>query len=227
MTSDPTTDPNRRFVAQLVQRRQLSDATFELAFNRPADFSFIAGQRIRIIQDGFDRDYTLISAPADTELTICVRLIPNGKVTPYLIKADLGCPIQFCGPYGYFLYRPSVRPAVFIATGTGIAPYVSFARCGVQGFSLIHGVRHPEELYYQDIFKTAARTYIPCLSSPPAPTGSSGDPFCGRVTDYLSRHWPAGTYDFYLCGRTDMIRDITHIVDDRFSDSHLFSEAFF
>ena len=36
-----------------------------------------------------------------------------------------------------------------------------------------------------------------------------------------------GAYDFCLCGRTEMIRDITRIVDDRVSDSRLFSEAFF
>jgi hypothetical protein len=28
--------------------------------------------------------------------------------------------------------------------------------------------------------------------------------------------WPPGCYDFYLCGRGDMIRDVMAIIDDPF-----------
>jgi hypothetical protein len=43
----------------------------------------------------------------------------------------------------------------------------------------------------------------------------------------MSRRLAPGRYDFYLCGRQDMIRDAIHIVDDRFGDSRIFTEAFY
>jgi len=56
-----------------------------------------------------------------------------------------------------------------------------------------------------------------------SPAGS----FAGRVTDYLETELPPLPYDFYLCGRSDMIRDATLLVDERFSDSYVYTEIFY
>lgn len=50
--------------------------------------------------------------------------------------------------------------------------------------------------------------------------------FRGRVTEYLSRSFQAGAYDFYLCGRSEMVRDVTFLVDELFPGSHVYSEVF-
>jgi NAD(P)H-flavin reductase len=113
-----------------------------------------------------------------------------------------------------------------VATGTGIAPFVSMARAGVSGFILLHGVRVQSELYYAKLFELAAKGYIPCLSGNGG-TSSVENQFSGRVTDYLKRHLPPDDYDFYLCGRNDMIRDVTLLVDDCFPGSRVYSEIFY
>jgi len=50
--------------------------------------------------------------------------------------------------------------------------------------------------------------------------------FAGRVTGYLGGHLPSGAYDFYLCGKGEMIRDVIHLVDQKFPDSLVYTEPF-
>ncbi|MFZ0131496.1 MAG: hypothetical protein WAK95_03065, partial [Desulfobacterales bacterium] len=116
------------------------------------------------------------------------------------------------------------RPAVFVATGTGIAPFAAMARSGVEGFTVLHGVRQAGECYYAALLRSRARRYVACLSQKGPPgTGT----FHGRVTDYLATHLEPGPCDFYLCGRGDMIRDATWIVDERFAGSMVYSEIYY
>ena len=111
-----------------------------------------------------------------------------------------------------------------IYTGTGLAPFVSMARSGVNGFILLHGVNSAENLYYASVFKSAAKQYVPCISETDR---SSGEYFRGRVIDYLQKKLVPGRYDFYLCGRREMIRDVTFLVDEKFPGSLIFMEIFY
>ena len=43
---------------------------------------------------------------------------------------------------------------------------------------------------------------------------------------YLEAHLPSGAYDFYLCGKGEMIRDLIHLVDQKFPDSLVYTEPF-
>ena len=66
--------------------------------------------------------------------------------------------------------------------------------------------------------------YMPCISGP---VESRSDVYAGRVAGYVADELSAGDYDFYLCGRTEMVRDVTNIVDERFPASRIFIELFF
>ena len=212
------------YASELKERRWLSKKSFEITLTKTKDFIYIPGQWIRLSHYAVERDYTLVSAPTDPHLALCIRNIEQGILSAGLSNAPVGSHFNFNGPHGYFTYRPSPRPAVFVATGTGLAPFVSMARSGVTGFLLLHGVNSKEDLYYAAVFKSAAKQYIPCISE----TDSlSGEYFRGRVTDYLRKNLAAGLYDFYLCGRREMIRDVTLLVDEKFPGSFLFTETFY
>jgi len=43
----------------------------------------------------------------------------------------------------------------------------------------------------------------------------------------LQKHLPTAVYDFYLCGRGEMIREVTWLVDEKFPGSLLYSELFY
>jgi ferredoxin-NADP reductase len=225
----PTTkEPNVQiYSSEVLDRFWLTDKVLEMSLSKPSTFEFAAGQRIRLLHGAIRRDYSLITAPNDPVLAICFKKIEGGEYSPILASVDPGTRLSFIGPLGYFTYRPSENPAVFVATGTGIAPFVSMVRTGVTDFTLLHGVHEAKSLYYQDIFRPAARPYIPCLAAD-ADEGDSGENvFPGRVSHYLSEHLPPHAYDFYLCGRQEMIRDVTLLVDERFPHSLIYTEVFY
>jgi hypothetical protein len=65
---------------------------------------------------------------------------------------------------------------------------------------------------------------VPCI---PRPGAAAPELFAGRVTDYIAARLAPGAYDFYACGRRDMVRDVTLLADDRFPGSHVFAETFY
>ncbi len=212
------------FETRIVARRRLSTAAFELELARPEGFAFIAGQRVRLHFAGVERDYSIVSPPAEAGLKLCVRRVAGGRVSPALLRAPAGSPLRFSGPHGYFTFKPSPHRAVFIATGVGIAPFCAMAADGVSGFTLLHGVESPEALLYQELLRPRAECYVACVSG--ASTAGAGH-FTGRVTDFIKRRLAAGTYDFYACGRQEMVRDATMVIDERFAGSRVYSEVFY
>jgi ferredoxin-NADP reductase len=215
------------YSVRLLKRRRLDEGTFEFTLSRPEGFSFRAGQCIRFENPSGERDYSLVNAPAAAELVLCVRIVSEGHFTPRLARAPIHSRFDVSGPYGYFTFQPGIRPAVFVATGSGIAPFVAMARSGIKGFTLLHGVNDARGLHYEAELRAAAACYVPCLSAITEGTAMPAGAFSGRVTAYLAEHLPSGAYDFYLCGRSDMIRDVTLLVDRRFPDSLVRSEIFF
>ena len=212
------------YSSELIARRWLSNKSFEIILTKPKSFEYEPGQWIRLIHHTVERDYSLVSSPTDPDVALCIRNIEGGILSPGLSDAPVGACFNFNGPHGYFTFRPSSRPAVFVATGTGLAPFVSMARSGVTGFILLHGVHSAEDLYYSSVIKSAAKQYVPCISEADM---SSGEHFRGRVTDYLRKNLAPGPYDFYLCGSREMIRDVTFLVDEKFPGSLIFTETFY
>jgi benzoate/toluate 1,2-dioxygenase reductase component len=224
----PRTDKREvEYKAEVRERRWLSADTFEITLTRPAGFDFAAGQTLRAIHGPGARPYSLINAVGSEQLAICVRCVPDGGFSRLLASASPGDAFRFTGPHGHFVFRPSLRPAVFAATGTGIAPFVSMARSGISGFTLLHGVRTSKELYYHELFRSLPADYHPCLSREPAEDARLPDAFLGRLTQFIRNRLPPRPYDFYLCGRQEMIRDAILLVDDHFPGSHVYTEVFF
>lgn len=213
--------------SELLHRKWLSKKAFEIGLSRPAGFEFRAGQSIRIIYGNHERYYSLVTAVDDQALAICVRYIPGGLFTPVLAESQPGTRFQVTGPHGYFIFRPSQRPAVFAATGTGIAPFVAMARSGLCDFTLLHGVRTADELYYQQLFRGIPAAYLPCLSEETAIAERVPGTYAGKVTRYVRDHLVRRPHDFYLCGRQEMIRDVTLLADEYFPGSYVYTEVFF
>lgn len=209
---------------ELVDRRWLSERTFEIKFSKPSSYGIKSGQRVRIYHQQSYRDYTPVSAAGGRDITFCIRKVAGGEFSTLLSDADIGTRFRISEPEGYFTFKPSSRAPIFVATGTGIAPFCSMAGSGVTGFTLVHGVDHPRDLYYQSQLESAADHYEPCISGE---YQSDTTYFRGRVTDWLKAHLPPAAYDFYLCGRREMIRDVTWLVDERFAGSLVYSELFY
>ena len=110
---------------------------------------------------------------------------------------------------------------VFIATGTGIAPFHSFVRSYPElEYLIIHGTRFSEENYESAHY--ANERYVHCV------TQENGGCFQGRVSDYLLKN-PQGTNKhYYLCGNRNMLNEVYDILrDQKVSGSNIMSEVFF
>jgi ferredoxin-NADP reductase len=216
------TTKKRLFQASVTRIHWLNENVFEVGFERPEGFSFIPGQKIQLKIQGIERDYTLINHPDDQELSICVRHVSHGRFTPLLAQVSVGEVVDLSGPTGFFTYQTMNRDAVFVATGTGIAPFLAYIRAGAHDFYFLHGVRDETALLYREEVEQAAKKYIPCLS-----VSGSDQKQKGRVTEYLEKCLQEAKYDFYLCGNSGMLRDAMRIIDRGYSDSRVFMATFF
>ena len=100
-----------------------------LRFRPDEPFEFVPGQYVRIsYEEGEPRVYSIANSPNEDELELCIRRVPGGHLTPDLCeRTDEGDDIFVRGPFGdeFMLQDPSERDLVFIATGTGAAPFKS------------------------------------------------------------------------------------------------------
>lgn len=211
----------------LMDRKWLSPSVFELGLRRPADFSFKSGHAIQLIHQAYQRYYSPISTPDDARLQFCIRIIDPEGLASILSTAAIGSPVGICGPFGYFNYRPSSRPPVFVATDTGIAPFVSMVRSGVTGFTMLHGARSAQELFYRDLFESRARKYVPCICDTPNDGIEQCDRYHRKLVDTLKGHVEQGCYDFYLCGWEKTIKSVVDTIDNFYPHSYVHVEVFY
>lgn len=212
---------------ELLQRRWLTRNAFEIELTRPPSFEFKPGQTIRFRHESLERYYSLLSAPDDPNLALCVCHVPQGNFSPLLANAEIGIQLKLTGPHGYFTFKSSSRKPVFIATGIGIAPFVSFARSGITDFTLLHQAISADELYYQSYFQKITPKYFSCLPETPSKKSSFPNLYCGKISECIRKNMHPGSYDFYLCGEREMIREVTHLVDEIYPESRVYTEVFF
>jgi benzoate/toluate 1,2-dioxygenase reductase subunit len=215
-----------RHRVRLLARRWLTPDILELRLSRPDGFAFLPGQFLRFWMEGVTRDYTLVSAPDDATMDFCIAMVWGGRFSRALREAAVGDAFSVSGPYGHFIFQGGANPPVFVATGTGVAPFVAFCRSGVTGARLLHGVREPAGLIYRDLLQVRLAGYVACISGPGEASTAGGAFFPGRVTGYLASKLAPGNYDFYVSGRRGMIGDVTALIDTRFPDSRLFVEPY-
>lgn len=205
--------------------RPLTNETFSLKLPK-ARFAFNAGQHISlgIRGDYQSREYSIYSGAHDDSLEVLVKEVENGYFTPKLRKLKPGDVVEIHGPFGKFGLEPKDAKTgkfVFIASGTGIAPFRSIVRTYPEiEYTLIHGVRYADEAY--DKHEYAADRYILCTSRDPKGT------YQGRLTGYLKNCTFAPESEFYLCGNSDMIFDALEILKEKgFERDQIHCEVYF
>jgi ferredoxin--NADP+ reductase len=116
---------------------QLSPGIYLFGF--PRHFTFSAGQVIGIAleEQGARRLYSICSGEEDQEILILYNVIEEGYLTPRLSDLEAGDTIWITEPRGEFTCESG--NAVWIATGTGIAPFYSKLRSGRQLYPLLYG----------------------------------------------------------------------------------------
>ncbi|HTB20105.1 MAG TPA: FAD-binding oxidoreductase [Bryobacteraceae bacterium] len=170
------------------------------------------------------RPYSIVSLPQGNRFELCLNLVQGGVFTPHLFELQPGDSIETSAPLGFFVIRDPAKEAVFIATGTGIAPFRAMApdylsHPHANQLTLLFGVRLEHTIYYRGDFEALARKhpnfrFWPTLSRPVPSQGSSA--WTGR-TGHVQAHLLEAIgerrdVDIYICGLKAMVDDVRAIL---------------
>jgi ferredoxin-NADP reductase len=216
--------PFKTFTARLISSDRLSQYTKHLQFEVVGEkrFGFVAGQWLSFRHSRADgeeitRAYSICSPPDDeNHFALCLNRVQDGFMSNFLCDMIEGEQISLQGPFGDFILHPPMRDTIFIATGTGIAPFRSILHWlladvsrhqGKQLF-LLFGNRREADIYYHPEFRRLAELhpnfhYLPTLSR-------AHDNWPG-LRGYVQQHVSeiaAGRVDMhaYICGLDKMVR---------------------
>lgn len=170
---------------------------------------------------GINREYSMFSGANESHLDFLIRSVEGGRVSQRLKEIQAGDLVEVDGPYGEFCLDPKKMDDeyLFVATGTGIAPFHSFVKTyPLLKYKIFHGVRYPTEVLKEDIF---GENYMPCISR-------SDDGKSFRVTDALKKLEFQKNLRIYLCGNRNMIiESVDILLSTGFSGSQIYTEVFF
>jgi len=171
-----------------------------------------------------------VSSSADRldEYEFFIRLVEGGGFTPLLWERSVGDPINIKGPKGRFLLQDDGRRSLFVASGTGLAPFISMLetlrdRGETRDIVLLHGVSYDHDLAWRGELEGLEAgdfplRYVATVSRPqhaPAWTGCTGR-VESIVASQLDEHGltPENT-TVYLCGNPEMITAVDEIATQR------------
>jgi ferredoxin-NADP reductase len=150
----------------LTRREPVAEGTMAFHFARPAGFAHEAGQNVLVTlpdppqtdSQGDSRTFTLASAPHEPELMVATRM-RDSAFKRALKSAAAGTPLRIEGPNGAMvLHEDAARPAVFLAGGIGVTPFLSMARHAAKRklphrILLFYSNRRPEDAAFLDELK--------------------------------------------------------------------------
>jgi ferredoxin/flavodoxin---NADP+ reductase len=172
------------------------------------------------------RAYSIASASLERVYAeFYVTLVNSGQLTPRLFALNYGDRL-FLSPKATGLFTldrvPNHKAAILIATGTGLAPYMSMLRTllvhdAERRFIVLHGARYSWDLGYRAELESLARirpnlTYLPSITRPGQDPHFRGP--VGRIQSLLENGLIEQTTrtpldpavsEVFLCGNPDMI----------------------
>ena len=210
----PSRSPEKKR-AVLAAKTRVTPSIWELRWMLEEPVHFAPGQfaRLRVADEEW-RDYSIASA-AGTEITLLVSTRTGGKGSRFAEQVAVGAESEIELPLGTYRLLSNDRRRIFVATGTGLAPFLPMlkelrGRRKDEGVELIFGCATQADNPLASFASILPRATLTCVSrEAPGPGG-----FHGRVTDALRglAFEPAMT-DFYLCGSAAMVADCRGLLE--------------
>jgi ferredoxin/flavodoxin---NADP+ reductase len=218
------------------ENRHWSEALFSLRIEG-APLAFEAGQFVRIALDidgsRVARPFSMVNAPHDPVLEFYGIIVPQGPLSPRLAKLAPGDVLYVApNPAGFLVLSelPDAETLWLLATGTGIAPFISILRTDApwrrfNNVVLVHAVRHARELVYRDeATSMPGLRYVAFVSREAAPGALAGRiPAAvrdGRLEAAAGLALSPHTSQVMLCGNPDMLKDTTAALVERGMRKH-------
>jgi ferredoxin/flavodoxin---NADP+ reductase len=209
---------------KVIDNKEIATGVFLISLERHFDFDpgQVIGIHFKPAPDA--RLYSIASGVNDEHIKVLFDIQPGGFLSPVLAECKSGDGLFVTTPFGWFTCNE--KPAWWIASGTGIAPFASMFFSGLgKDKILIHGGRTTGSFYFQEDFSAALKeNYIRCC-----PGENKEGIYSGRLTAWLKEqeNLPADQA-YYICGRAEMVVEVREILINkgiRFTNIH--SEIYF
>ena len=206
--------------ARVAEIDMISSTVAKLVVEPEADappVSFLPGQYVHLSVPGTSehRSYSFANAAFETrKYTFYIKLLEHGAMSDYLSeRAQPGDEFVVTGPFGRFYQRPTIRPILMVAGGTGLAPMLSMLDTLAANddtdypVRLLYGANAADELFAFDQLRGYAEqgldlTVELCVGEP----DQDWDDATGHVTGLLRLEiLNGGDCEIYLCGPPPMI----------------------
>ena len=207
--------------ARLVESRDIAPDIKHFTFEVPEveHLPFVPGQFVSFSGEfggkKITRAYSTASAPHGNRFELCLNRVQDGIFSPHLFDMEPGTEIEMRGPLGHFVMKEPPNDSIFVATGTGIAPFRSML-LGYLGndtpreITLVFGVRYEASLMYRDEFEQFEREhpnfhFRPVLSRPDENWKGLTGHVQPHVMEVLGER---RDMDVYICGLKAMVDDM-------------------
>jgi len=237
----------KRFVGTVEALRDLTHDIKELriALVDPPEIDFVPGQYIQLEVPSYGggrgevyRAYSMSNPPSEARhVETIIRLVPEGICTTWVFQhLRVGDAVALTGPYGEFRLSDSPREMVWIAGGSGMAPFWSILRHMIENdirrkCTYFFGAVAKRDLFLIDELGRLAEeldwfTFVPALSSPAAEDNWDGEQ--GLITEVVARHLSDGAeMEGYLCGSPGMIDAAIDVLHKKsITDNRIFYDKF-
>ena len=184
---------------------------------------FTPGQFVSVLErvngKEITRAYSIASPRHGNRFALCLNRVPDGIVSSYLFQLNPGDEVEMGEPLGFFTLRHPGHRSVFIATGTGVAPFRSILLEHMPKtqprITLLFGVRYEQGLLYRDELEALEKQYktfrfLPTVTRP----SETWRGLTGRVQAHLDEalsipsYEDQSTLDVYVCGLKEMVDDV-------------------
>jgi ferredoxin-NADP reductase len=163
--------PIAGYGSRLLSRVEVAEGTMAFHFEKPAGFNFKAGQSSDVTfpdppetdAEGNTRTFSIASPPYENELVFATRM-RDTAFKRSLKKVPLATEVHISAAGGSFtLHKNPAKPAVFLAGGIGITPFLSMLRQAdrdrlPQKLYLFYSNRRPEDAAFLETLQTLETT---------------------------------------------------------------------
>lgn len=218
---------------QLLRHEAVAEGTMSFHFSKPDGFTHRAGQALTMTlsdppetdSEGNSRTFTIASAPHEPELMIATRT-RDTAFKRVLKSLAAGATVTIDGPDGdMVLHDDAARPAVFLAGGIGITPFLSMTRDAAHRqlphrLFLFYSNRRPEDAPFLDELRhleTANPNYrLVATMSEMSKSSQSWSGETGFISPaMLKRHLADVTAPiYYMAGPPPMVNAMHDMLED-------------
>jgi ferredoxin-NADP reductase len=236
-----------RIQIQLANKTELAPKVYLLTFKTESEVDYIPGQFLSVEIEPkvnrpysisylgknvppFEKDTTLSDLSTGNYISLMISTKPGGTASNFFDNIEVGAELAAIGPSGRFALIEDIKPKVFVATGTGLAPFVA----------MIHSLLNKNieakidvffgcwdlsgnfvNRFFDDISKSAPNLKIYTVAEDLKGEPETDTIKLGRVTTAI----PAikqdfVNTDFYLCGHPAMVAGMEEVLRQQGAGDH-------